>query len=165
MAGKNEEDGSTVFRPGTAASSPGTRHAALLHVRSLFGYEPHCAMPLGLWVLAAPMGFMPLPKMKILASSAVAFIRSRKGFVRIAIQTGCPLVPVFCFGQDRVYNWWRPGSNLLVKIAGVLKAPAIVFWVCNDAWSCSTSTSIKLDALTSNYKSYEATNLAQHVRE
>ncbi|KAF7046388.1 hypothetical protein CFC21_055419 [Triticum aestivum] len=258
MARENEEDGSTVFRPGTAASSPvrtvvalalwlgaihfnlllvlasvfvfpgriaalvlGTqllfmfapvsntngwgrniarficKHAAdyfpiTLHVVDynafdpntayVFGYEPHCAMPLGLWVLAAPMGFMPLPKMKILASSAafytpfqrqiwtwlglvpasrknfsyylgagyscavvpgglremrymdhesdseVAFIRSRKGFVRIAIQTGCPLVPVFCFGQDRVYNWWRPGSNLLVKIAGLLKAPAIVFW-------------------------------------
>uniref|UniRef100_A0ACD5UW94 Uncharacterized protein n=2 Tax=Avena sativa TaxID=4498 RepID=A0ACD5UW94_AVESA len=148
----------------------------------VFGYEPHCAVPLGMWALADPMGFMPLPKMKLLANSAsfytpfmkqiwtwlgmvpvsrenmcyylgagysctlvpgglremlymdhehqseVASIRSRKGFVRIAVQTGSPLVPVFCFGQGHAYNWWRPGSKSLVKLLRAIKAPPAVFW-------------------------------------
>ncbi|RYQ81280.1 hypothetical protein Ahy_Scaffold1g107247 [Arachis hypogaea] len=178
----------------------------------VFGYEPHSVLPIGVIALAESIGWMPLPKLKVLASSAVrlfymrlcnelmindvkiplqafdlalnneqifyipvlrhlwtwfgvtraakknfisqlsagyscvlipggvqetffmkhgseiAFLKTRRGFVRIAMERGHPLVPTFCFGQSDVYKWWKPSGTLVMKLSRAIKFAPIFYW-------------------------------------
>ncbi|XP_020519355.1 diacylglycerol O-acyltransferase 2D isoform X3 [Amborella trichopoda] len=90
--------------------------------------EPHSIFPIGCLSLLNITGLMPLSKTKGLASNAVAYLKKRQGFVRIAIETGRPLVPIFCFGQTNVYNWWKPKGDLYTRIARAIRFAPLLYW-------------------------------------
>nr|QNL10713.1 acyl-CoA: diacylglycerol acyltransferase 2D [Haematococcus lacustris] len=61
--------------------------------------------------------------------SETVFLRKRHGFVRLAIQQGAPLVPVFAFGQSATYSWFRPKPDWLVRwISRKVGAVPLAMW-------------------------------------
>ncbi|XP_057415146.1 diacylglycerol O-acyltransferase 2D-like [Lotus japonicus] len=58
----------------------------------------------------------------------IAFLKERRGFVRIAMEMGQPLVPVFCFGQTNAYKWRKAPWKLIRNLATSLKIFPLFFW-------------------------------------
>ena len=55
------------------------------------------------------------------------FLRSRFGFVKMAMTTGADLVPVFAFGQSSIFGYARPGPPLFPRGTARLLSRALGF--------------------------------------
>ena len=44
-------------------------------------------------------------------SDILMYLNTRKGFIKMALEYGAPIVPVFIFHLDGSYDWWFPREN------------------------------------------------------
>ncbi|KCV70572.1 hypothetical protein H696_02918 [Fonticula alba] len=56
------------------------------------------------------------------------FLRKRKGFIRLALQQGCDLVPMVCFGEEAAFRTWKPAPAASRFLLRTLKMPFLLFW-------------------------------------
>jgi hypothetical protein len=57
----------------------------------------------------------------------VLYLKKRKGFIKLALTTGSPVVPVFAFNLDGSYRYWLPRGLLVEKISRVIGFAPLVF--------------------------------------
>lgn len=58
----------------------------------------------------------------------ILYLKKRKGFIKLALTTGSPVVPVFGFGLDGSYGYWFPRGSLTEKISRWMGYVPLVFW-------------------------------------
>ena len=62
----------------------------------------------------------------------VLYLKCRFGFIKLALEYGIPLVPVFSFGIDKIYNFWCPKGKLINNIARQIGfLPVLIFGLFN----------------------------------
>ncbi|GBG70708.1 hypothetical protein CBR_g8007 [Chara braunii] len=58
----------------------------------------------------------------------VIFLRARRGFLRIAISTGSPVVPAYCFRQSYAFSFWAPKAKWFQRLARAIHYVPMIYW-------------------------------------
>ena len=58
----------------------------------------------------------------------IVFIQKRKGFVRLAIETGTPLVPTYIFGNTDLFNVWYDEGGFFKQLSRMFGFGLIILW-------------------------------------
>ena len=58
----------------------------------------------------------------------VLFLQNRKGFIKLALLTGSPIVPVFGFHLDGTFGYWFPRGALVEKFSRMIGFLPMIYW-------------------------------------
>lgn len=58
----------------------------------------------------------------------IAYVTKRRGFIRLALQYQIPIVPIYTFGEDRLYSVWHPFFKAREWITKRFRIAIPVFW-------------------------------------
>lgn len=58
----------------------------------------------------------------------VLFLQNRKGFIKLALSTGSPIVPVFGFNLDGTFGYWFPRGALIEKLSRMIGFLPMIYW-------------------------------------
>ena len=58
----------------------------------------------------------------------VLYLKERKGFIKLALETGTPICPVFCFGLDGSYAYLIPKGSIMEKITSLVGFVPMIFF-------------------------------------
>jgi 2-acylglycerol O-acyltransferase 2 len=58
----------------------------------------------------------------------ILFIKSRFGLVKLALQSGTPIIPSFCFGQRKTYSFWVPRHEGMQRLCRKFGFIPVVFF-------------------------------------
>ena len=108
---------SAVFRV------PGVRHLwQWLGLQSVDRKNAARLLAAGHSIILVPGGVQECLFME--ADYETVFLKRRYGFVKLALQTGSPLVPAFSFGQSRTFKFYRPRVGALDALSRMLGCAA-----------------------------------------
>jgi len=62
------------------------------------------------------------------ASDVCLYLQKRKGFIKLALVHGTPVIPTFVFGLDNAFDYWVPDSPTLDALGRKLGMLPMVFW-------------------------------------
>lgn len=58
----------------------------------------------------------------------VLYLKKRFGFIKVAMETGTPIIPTFCFGQSNAYKWWKPVGKWYIHMSRTIGFSPMWFW-------------------------------------